>query len=46
MTYFYKIGDSVVQSDKPIAFYECSDNGEYRSVVFADDAFVTVVGKN
>jgi len=46
MTYFYKIGDNVVQSDMPAACCEYSANGEFRSVVFADDAFVTVVGKS
>lgn len=43
MTYFYKIGDCVLASDQSVERYECTQNGEYKSLIFNDNATVSVV---
>lgn len=43
MTYFYKIGDFVLVSDQSVAWYEYTQNGEYRLLTFSDNATVSTV---
>lgn len=43
MMYFYKIGDCVLGSDQRAAQYEYTQNGEFRSLIFQDNATVSVI---
>ena len=43
MTYFYKIGNCVLASDQSVEWYESTQNGEYKSLIFNDKATVSAV---
>lgn len=43
MTYFYRIGACVLASDQEATRYECTQNGEFRSLTFNENTTVSAV---